>query len=70
MVDKYVKPRKCPVCGLHRGNNGVDHSACSKHMKKHGDAKRSKASKTFGEKYINELIKFINDQESRDDYYD
>lgn len=65
MSDKYFKPRKCPVCGKHRGISGPDHSACSKYMQKNGDAKRSKATKTFSEKQINELVKYIerNDNE-------
>ena len=65
---KHFNERKCPVCGGHKGFSGIDHSECSKKLQKHGTARRKKASKTFGEKYINELIKFINEQESRDDY--
>lgn len=63
MSDKYFKPRKCPVCGKHRGISGPDHSECSKYMQAHGDAKRSKATKTFSEKQIDELIKYIERSE-------
>lgn len=63
-MDKYFKPRKCPVCGQHRGVSGPDHSECSKIMQQRGDNKRSKATKTMTEKQINDLLKYI---EGKDD---